>query len=168
MVVVLLAILISLSYPLYQQHLVDRSIRNTAHLVQGDLRLAQQTAVGRAGSGSAVEMCFLLTGSTLDGYQLYPVEFTDRVNRSGTQVGGIIKVANAGNEFRAGLTVTFEAGLTRACLIDGTRLAVAFSGDGAAIFSDVDSQKDITVSSGGRSRRISVIGITGRATVMEP
>jgi len=169
-VVVLLAILIAISFPLYQRNIVHRSIRNTAHLIQGDLRLAQQMAVARAGSGSAVEMCFRLTGSTLDGYQVYPVEFnpTDRVNRTGNQVGAIIKVANAGREFRAGLTVTFETGLTRACLIDAARLAVAFSGEGAAIFSDADPAKDISLSSGGSTRRVTVVGITGRATVVEP
>jgi len=167
-VVVLLAMLIAISFPLYQRNIVHRSIRNTAHLIQGDLRLAQQMAVARAGSGPAVEMCFLVTGSRLDGYQVYPIEFTDRVNRTGSQVGGTIKAASAGGEFRAGLTVLFETGLTRACLIDASRLAVAFSGEGATIFSDADPAKDISLSSGGSTRRVTVVGITGRATVVEP
>lgn len=168
LVVVLLGILVAVSFPVYQRQVVHRSMRNAAHLIQGDLRLAQQTAVARAGSGPAVEMCFLVTGSTLDGYDVYPIEFTDRLNRAGSQVGGTMKVARAGRHFRAGLTVTFEAGLIRACLADPGRVAVAFSGDGAAMLSDADPAKDITLSAGGQTRRVTVIGITGRATVVEP
>jgi type II secretory pathway pseudopilin PulG len=168
-VVAVLAILVALSVPLYQEHILHRSLRNAAHLIQGDLRLAQQTAVARAGSGPAVEMCFRTTGTTLDGYDVYTLQFTDPLNPgAGTSLGATIKAASAGGQFRSGLSIAFEAGLARPCFIDATRMAVAFSGGGDAIFADTDPVKDISVSSGGLTRRVTLVGVTGRVTVVEP
>ncbi len=160
-VVVLVAILVGLAVPRYQDYLTDRSLQNTAHLIQGALRLAQQTAVAKAGSGPRVEMCF-----RTNGFDIYSVEYVgDPISRAGAQMGPTLKVANAGQEFRSGISVTVDATAADACLIDPSRQAIVFSSTGAPTSFDDASSKDISLSWNGRTYRVTIAPSTGRVTV---
>lgn len=154
-----LAILVGVSYPLYAS-VSERALQNAAHLIQGDLRLAQQTAVARAASGPRVEFCM-----RNNGYDIYAVDFIDSLERTGAAAGGNIKVANAGEEYRAGIVVTIDPTATDPCLTDSTRRAIAFSGAGTPISFDDPSAKVITLTFKGGTRRVAIDPATGVATV---
>ena len=155
----MLAILVGVSYPLYAS-VSERALQNAAHLIQGDLRLAQQTAVARAASGPRVEFCM-----RNNGYDIYAVDFIDSLERTGAAAGGNIKVANAGEEYRAGIVVTIDPTATDPCLTDSTRRAIAFSGAGTPISFDDPSAKVITLTFKGGTRRVAIDPATGVATV---
>lgn len=157
---VVLAIIVSLAMPQYRGYLADRSLQNAAHLIQGDLRLAQQEAVARAGSGSRVEMCF-----RSNGFDLYAVDYQDGIGRTGAQVGETIKVANAGTEYASGITVTVDTTASDPCLADASRQAIVFSSGGTPISFDDSSPKDISLALDGRTYRVTIAPSTGRATV---
>jgi len=160
LVLVLMAIITSLALPRYRGYLADRSLQNAAHLIQGDLRLAQQEAVARAGSGSRVEMCF-----RSNGFNLYAVDYQDSIGRTGAQIGEAIKVANAGAEYASGITVTVDATASDPCLVDASRQAIVFSSGGTPISFDDSSSKDISLALNGRTYRVTIAPSSGRATV---
>lgn len=159
----LMGVLLSLSVPLFLGFVADRGVLNAAYLIQGDLRLAQQTATARAGSGPRVEMC--LRGN---GYDIYPVDYTgDPIDRTGGQVGQIIKSANAGGEYRSGIAVTVSAAFTDPCLLDSRRRAIALSSAGVPLLGagDDTSAKVIVLTLNGRAYRVTITPTTGRAGV---
>jgi type II secretory pathway pseudopilin PulG len=162
LVVALLGMMATLSLARYQSYLTDRSLQNAAYLLQADLRLAQQAAVDRAGSGPRVEMCF-----RKDGYDIYAVDYQDPMARAmdNLRQGATIKVANARAEYAAGITVAVDATATAACFPDARRLALAFSSSGAPLYFSPPSAKVITATSNGRAFRVTIEPNTGRATV---
>jgi prepilin-type N-terminal cleavage/methylation domain-containing protein len=162
-VVGLVAIALALAVPLYRGYLSDRALQNAAYLIQSDLRLGQQAAISRAGNGPSVEMCF---GPT--GYQVYAVDYTDIVNRTGAAVGSTIKAATAGHAWQSGIAIVPDAGAVDPCLRDGSLSAIVFSGAGIPISFDDTSAKDITLTLNGESRRVRITATTGRACVDDP
>ncbi|MDR7521127.1 MAG: GspH/FimT family pseudopilin [Armatimonadota bacterium] len=160
--VALLAVLVGLSVPLYLGYLADRSLQNAAHLIQADLRLAQQTAVSRAGRGPRVEVCF-----RQNGYDIYAVDYVDPIEQdpAQVQVGATIKVANAGQEYAAGINVAVPPAVSGPCQIDATRRAVIFAGSGAPQSLSGGAPQAVTLTLGGRSYRVAIAPMTGRVTV---
>ncbi|MDR7518768.1 MAG: GspH/FimT family pseudopilin [Armatimonadota bacterium] len=160
--VVVLAVLVGLSVPLYLGYLADRSLQHAAHLIQADLRLAQQAAVSRAGSGPRVEVCF-----RQNGYDIYAVDYVDPVEQNPAQVrvGATIKVANAGQEYAAGINVAVPPAAAGPCQIDAARRAVIFAGSGAPQSLGGASPQAVTLTLGGRSYRVTIAPMTGRLTV---
>jgi len=157
------AIGLALALPLYRGYLADRALQNAAYLIQADLRLAQQSGVSRAGNGPRVEMCFAPTG-----YQIYAVDYTDLVNRTGAAVGSTIKTATAGQAWRSGILVTPEATATDPCLTNAGLRAIVFSSAGTPISFDDASAKDIALTLNGETRRVRITPTTGRACVDDP
>lgn len=164
LVVGLVAIILGVAVPLYRGYLADRALQNAAHLIQGDLRLTQQAAVSRAGSGPEVEMCFSSTG-----YEVYAVNYVNAVDRTGAQpASATLKTAVAGEEYRAGISVSPAVTATDSCLrypSDATRRAIVFSGAGAPISFGTAAPQDISLTLNGRTRRVTVAPNTGRVTV---
>jgi prepilin-type N-terminal cleavage/methylation domain-containing protein len=165
LVVAIAALLTAIGAPLFLGYLADRALQNAGHLIQADLRLAQQLAISRSGSGPRVEMCF-----RADGYDIYAVDFADPLLRTGAVRSATVKAASASaagqtRDYPAGITVSVDATATVPCLLDPSRGAIAFSGAGRPIsFADA-SPKDITLGLRGRTYRVTVAPITGRATV---
>jgi prepilin-type N-terminal cleavage/methylation domain-containing protein len=157
--VVITAVLVGLSVPLYRGYLTDRALQNAAHLIQADLRLAQQTAVARSGSGPRVEVCF-----RNGGYDVYAVDYTDPMNPSpgSTQIGATVKAAGAAQEFAAGMVISVSPPPGAACANGSSGPVVAFSGAGSPISG---AQQTVTLAWRGRSYRVIVEAVTGRATV---
>ncbi len=159
--VAIAGLVVGLALPLYRGYLADRSVQNAAHLVQGDIRLAQQAAIARAGSGPRVEMCF-----RSDGYEIYAVNYEgDPVRRTGAVEGPTLKVATAGGEYPAGVTMVLPDTATDPCLRDASRRALVFSGAGTPVSFDDDAPKDVTLTFRGRTRHVR-IAPTGRVTVV--
>jgi type II secretory pathway pseudopilin PulG len=147
--------------PFYRGYLADRSLQNAAHLLQSDIRFAQQAAIARAGSGPQVELCF-----RQDGYDIYAVTFDgDPLQRTGAVPGPTLKVVNAGGEYPSEVRMVPETTATDPCLRDGTRRALVFSGAGMPVSFDDTSTKDVTLTLRGRTYRVR-IAPTGRATVV--
>lgn len=158
----LLALLAGLSVPLYLNFQTDRALQNASHLIQGDLRLAQQSAVSKAGSGPRVEMCFRNDGS---GYEVYVINYEDAVNRTGDQVGPTLKAANAGQEYRSGITVAITPSPAASCTSPFSGEAIAFSGAGTPVNGSGDApQQTITLTLSGRTYRVVIAPGTGRVT----
>lgn len=156
----------ALAVPRYLGYLADRSLQNAAHLIQADLRLAQQTAVSRAGSGPRAEVCFRTAGTP--GYDVYAVDFTDSLARTGAQLGRTVKVANAGQEYSAGITVTITPAPNATCTSGVDGQPVAFSGAGTPIVGQNPAPaQTITLSLRGRSYRVVIAETTGRIMVLK-
>jgi prepilin-type N-terminal cleavage/methylation domain len=163
--IVLLSILVALAVPRYLGYLADRSLQNAAHLIQADLRLTQQTAIARAGSGPRAEACFRTTGTP--GYDVYAVDFTDNLARTGERLGPTVKAANAGQEYPAGITVTITPAPSAACASGVEGQPVAFSGAGTPIVgANPAPTQTVTLSLRGRSYRVVITETTGRTMVM--
>jgi type II secretory pathway pseudopilin PulG len=161
--VLVVATTLALAVPLYRSYLADRALQNAAYLIQEDLRLAQQAAISRAGNGPRVEMCF---GPT--GYEIYAVDYSDIVNRTGAQVGSTLKAATAGEAWRSGIAIAPDATATDPCLSGAALGAIVFSGAGIPISFDDVSAKDITLTLNGQTRRVRITPTTGRACVDDP
>lgn len=159
----LVGIGLALAVPLYRGLLSDRALQNAAYLIQGDLRLAQQGAISRAGNGPRVEMCFDPTG-----YSIYAVDFTDIVNRTGTSLGPTLRTAGAGKAWRLGITVTPDVTATDPCLTNAALGAIVFSSAGVPMSFDDASAKNVTLTLNGRTRRVRITPTTGRACVDDP
>jgi prepilin-type N-terminal cleavage/methylation domain-containing protein len=163
LVVGVVAIGLALAVPLYRGYLSDRALQNAAYLIQSDLRLGQQAAISRAGNGPRVEMCFAPTG-----YEVYAVDYTDVVNRTGAAVGVTLKSATAGKAWRAGIAITPDASAVDPCLADAALSGIVFSGAGVPISFDDASAKSIILALNGESRRVRITPTTGRACVDDP
>lgn len=157
----LLAVLLGLAAPRYAGYLADRSLQNAAHLLQADLRLAQQAAISRAGSGPRVEMC-LRAG----GYDAYAVNYQDPIARTGAQLGTMLKAANAGQEYRAGITMRVEPAPGVACTDPFSGVPVVFSGSGTPMLgANPAPQQTVVLEWRGRAYRVTIVPRTGRVTV---
>jgi hypothetical protein len=159
--VVLVALMLALAVPSYLGFVADRTLRSAAHLIQGDLRLAQQTAIARAGSGPRVEFCV-----HAGGYEVYPVNYDDAVARIGATVGAVIKRAAAGHEFHGGITITIVPTPPDACAAPFNGRAILFSGAGTPVAAGAQAPvQTITLTYRGRQYRVVVAPSTGRITV---
>lgn len=158
-----LAALLGISVPLYRALMADRALGNAAHLIQGDLRLAQQAAVSRSGSGPRVEMCLRSTG-----YEVYAVDYQSELSRDPglTSKGDVLKSAHAGDEYRMGIAISASASVPCTAYQDGQ--AVVFSSAGAPLGSDstpLQAAMTLTLTLDGRSYQVVVAPTTGRITV---
>lgn len=159
-VVAVIGVLLGLAVPRYQGYLADRALQNAAYLIQADLRLAQQSAMARAGAGPRVEICFAPTG-----YDIYTVDYTSPVDRTGAQVGRVIKVVPAGQAYRSGIAITIDPTATDACLRDASLQAIVFASGGAPISFDDPTRKVMTLTLNGRVNRLTTYPETGRVIV---
>lgn len=153
----LIGIILALSWG-WQGSLTTRRVQNAAYLLQGDLRLTQQTAVSDAGAGPQAELCF-----RSNGYDIYAINYLDPVGRTSPVAGGIVKSVNAGGEYAKGLTFTPDGTATYACTADATRNAIVYLASGAPKFPDT-STHSITVALGGRTTLVNIQPTTGLAT----
>lgn len=161
----LTAIVLGLAMPQYLGYLARRELQNAAFLIQGDLRLAQQTAIAQSGEGPRVEICFRQDSQ---GYEVYRVAFRSAAARDPSDVlrGPTVKAAAAGQEYRSGIEVALPSGGIR-CLGDednAARTALAFSGSGAPLPDD-GVQRQVRLSLRGQSVFVDVEPGTGLATV---
>jgi len=154
----LIGIVVSLAWG-WQGSVTKRNIQNAAYLIEGDLRLAQQTAVATSGQGPQAELCLRSTG-----YDIYTVLYQDPVGRTLPAAGSIIKSVNAGHEYANGIQVTPDASATYACTADGTRKAIVYLASGAPEFPDTNTHS-IAIALRGLSAHITIQPTTGLATV---
>jgi len=158
---VLVALMLALAVPSYLGFVADRTLQGAAHLIQGDLRLAQQTAIARAGSGPRVEFC-LHAG----GYEVYPVNYDDTVARTGATAGAVIKRAAMGHELRGGIALTITPTPPDACAAPFSGQAILFSGAGTPVAAGAQAPtQTITLTYRGRIYRVVIAPSTGRITV---
>ncbi|MDQ7858242.1 MAG: GspH/FimT family pseudopilin [Armatimonadota bacterium] len=159
--VVLVAVMLALAVPSYLGFVADRTLQTAAHLIQADLRFAQQTAIARAGSGPRVEFC-LHAG----GYQVYPVNYDDAVARTGATAGAVIKRAAVGHELQGGIVITITPTPPDACAAPFSGQAILFSGAGTPVAAGAQAPvQTITLTYRGRQYRVVVAPSTGRITV---
>lgn len=165
----LVGIGLALSVPLFRGFLSERALQNAAYLIQGDLRLAQQAAVSRAGSSYRVEMCF-----SPAGYEIYAVDYANIVERNPATLvlGPTLKAATAGQAWRSGIAIAPDATAIDPCMSDAALNAIKLSGAGvcwpAPGSCDDASAKNINLTLNGRSRRVRITPTTGRACVDDP
>ena len=155
-----IAILLAVALPRYRGYMADRALQNAAYLIQADLRLAQQAAVARAGAGPRVEVCF-----SPQGYDIYAVDYTAPVDRTGAQVGSTLKVTAAGAAYRAGITFSIDPTATDACLRNGSLQTIVFSSAGIPVSFDTATRKVMTLTLNGRVNRLTIYPNTGRVIV---
>lgn len=158
-----LAVLLGISIPLYRTLMADRALGNAAHLIQGDLRLAQQAATSRSGSGPRVEMCLRSSG-----YEVYPIDYVSELDRdpNQTQVGTVLKSAGAGDDYRLGIAVSASTAVSCTAHQDGQ--AVVFSSAGAPLdggLTPMQVTQTLTLTLEGRSYKVMIAPVTGRVTV---
>lgn len=159
--VVLVAVMLALAVPSYLGFVADRTLQGAAHLIQADLRLAQQTAIARAGSGPRVEFC-LHAG----GYDVYPVNYDDAVARTGATTGAVIKRAVRGHELHGGIVIAIAPTPSDACGAPFSGQAILFSGAGTPIVAGAQApMQTLTLTYRGRQYRVVVAPSTGRITV---
>ncbi len=161
--VAVVALVLGLAVPRYVGYLTRRQLQNAAFLVQGDLRLAQQTAIAQSGDGPRVEVCL-----RPDGYDIYRVAFRSPADRDPTDVvsGATVKVANVGGEYRDGIAVVLLPG-GAPCLIapnDESRVALGFSGSGA-LYPGGGVRRSVRLTLHGQALFVDVEPGTGLATV---
>ena len=154
----LIGILLVLSWG-WQGSITRRRVQNAAYLLEGDLRLTQQTAVSTGGNGPQAELCL-----RSDGYDIYTVVYSDPVGRATPVSGAKIKSVNAGQEYANGIQLTPDATATYACTADGTRKAMVYLASGTPEFPDSNSHT-ITVTLRGQTRIVTMQPTTGLATV---
>jgi type II secretory pathway pseudopilin PulG len=154
----ILGIIVVMSWG-WQGSVTRRRVQNAAYLLEGDLRLTQQTAVSTAGNGPQAELCL-----RANGYDVYTTVYQDPVSRATRVTGAKVKTVNAGQEYANGVQVTPDATATYACTADGTRSALVYLASGAPEFPD-SNPHTITVTLRGQSRTITVQPTTGLAAV---
>lgn len=166
------AVVLGLAVPLYLGYLARRELQNAAFLLQGDLRLAQQTAIAQSGDGPRVEVCFLpgdASSGTNPRYEVYKVLFTSEADRTDAAEGPLIKAARAGGEYRVGVAMTLEpAGTT--CLASETGTAIGFAGSGAALaagMSPISTRQSVRIEYRGRALYVDLEPGSGLATVRQ-
>ncbi len=165
-VVTLTALILGLAVPLYRGHLADRALKNAAFLLQGDFRLAQNVAISAAGASPVVEVCFADDNS---GYQIYTVDYVDQLARDDTDLtrGRTVKVATRGGNYDQGIAVAVEPSAVQVSLLGPAtcnRALVLGSSGRPESFADA-SAKTITLSLRGRTYRVLIQPVTGRAAV---
>jgi type II secretory pathway pseudopilin PulG len=160
--VMLVGLALGMAVPSYLGFLADRTLQGAAHLMQGDLRLAQQTAIARAGSGPRVEFC-LHAG----GYDVYPVNYDDAVARTGATAGAVFKRAVVGSDYHAGIVMSVAPPLSDACQeASFGGQAITFSGAGTPLAGGVQAPaRTITLTYRNRTYRVIIAPSTGRITV---
>ncbi len=157
--IALLGIIITLSWG-WQGSVTRRRVQNASYLLEGDLRLTQQTAVTTAGNGPQAELCL-----RSNGYDIYTVVYQDPVNRMTPVAGGIVKTVNQGQEYANGIQITPDSSTaTNACTANATRSAIVFLASGAPKFGDTTSHT-FAVALRGQSLNITIQPTTGLATV---
>jgi type II secretory pathway pseudopilin PulG len=156
--IALIGVVVVLSWG-WQGSVTRRRVHNAAYLLEGDLRLAQQTAVSTSGNGPQAELCL-----RSNGYDVYTVVYQDPVGRATPVSGAKIKTVNAGQEYANGIQITPDATATYACIADTTRKALVFLASGAPEFPDSNGHT-ITVTLGGQTRTVTIQPTTGRVTV---
>ena len=154
----IIGIILALSWG-WQGSITQRRIQNAAYLLEGDLRLTQQTAISTSGSGPQAELCL-----RNDGYDVYTVVYQDPIGRSSPAAGPKVKTVNAGQEFANGIHIAPDASATYACTADGTRKALVYQGSGSPEFPD-SNPHTVTVTLGGQTRTVTIQPATGLATV---
>ena len=156
--IALIGILLVLSWG-WQGSVTRRRVQNAAYLLEGDLRLTQQTAVSTGGNGPQAELCL-----RSNGYDIYTVVYQDPVGRTMPVSGAKVKAANAGQEYANGIQITPDGTATYACTADGTRKALVYLASGAPEFPDSNSHT-VTVMLKGQTRSLTIQPTTGLATV---
>lgn len=156
--IVLIGIVVALSWG-WQGSVTRRRVQNAAYLLEGDLRLTQQTAVSTGGNGPRAELCLRSSG-----YDIYTVVYQDPIGRATPVSGTKVKAVNAGQEYANGIQITPDASATYACTVDGTRKAIVYQASGAPGFPDSNSHT-ITVTLRGQTRNLTIQPTTGLATV---
>ena len=156
--IALISIVLALSWG-WQGSVTRRRVQNAAYLLEGDLRLTQQTAISTGGNGPQAELCLRSTG-----YDIYTVVYQDAVGRATPVAGGKTKAVNAGQEYATGVQITPDNTATYACTADGTRNALVYLASGAPRFPDSNSHT-ITVTFRGQTRTVTIQPATGLATV---
>jgi type II secretory pathway pseudopilin PulG len=154
----IIGIILTLSWG-WQGSITRRRVQNAAYLLEGDLRLTQQTAISTSGNGPQAELCL-----RNDGYDVYTVVYQDPVGRSSPVAGARVKAVNAGQEFANGIQITPDASATYACTADNSRKAVVYQGSGSPEFPD-SNPHTVTVTLGGQTRTVTIQPATGLATV---
>ncbi len=154
----LIGIVILLSWG-WQGSITRRRVQNAAYLLEGDLRLTQQTAVSTGGNGPQAELCL-----RSDGYDIYTVIYQDPVGRATSVSGAKVKSVNAGQEYANGIQITPDATATYACTASGTRKALVYLASGAPELPDSNAHT-VTVTLRGQTRTVTIQPTTGRATV---
>jgi type II secretory pathway pseudopilin PulG len=154
----ILGIILALSWG-WQGSITRRRVQNAAYLLEGDLRLTQQTAISTSGNGPQAELC-LRSG----GYDIYTVVYQDPVGRSTPVSGGKVKTVNAGQEYASGIQIAPDATATYACTADNARKALVYQGSGSPAFPD-SNPHTVTLTLGGQTRTVTIQPTTGVATV---
>jgi type II secretory pathway pseudopilin PulG len=154
----LIGILLTLSWG-WQGSVTRRRVQNAAYLLEGDLRLTQQTAVSTGGNGPQAELCL-----RPNGYDIYTVVYQNPVARATVLAGAKVKTVNAGQEYANGITITPGANATYTCTVDNTRKALVYLASGSPAFPDSNAHT-ITVQLQGQSRTITIQPNTGLAAV---
>src|SRR5262249_35926395 len=126
----LIGLLVGLSWG-WQGSVTRRRVQNAAYLLEGDLRLTQQTALSTGGNGPQAELCLRSTG-----YDIYTVVYQDPVGRATVLAGAKVKTVNAGQEYASGVTISPDNSATYACTADGTRKALVYLASGSPKFPD--------------------------------
>lgn len=143
----------------WQGSITRQRVQNAAYLLEGDLRLTQQTAVSTGGNGPQAELCL-----RSDGYDIYTVIYQDPVGRATPASGAKVKTVNAGQEYASGIQITPDATATYACTASGTRKALVYFASGAPELPDSNAHT-VTVTLRGQTRTVTIQPTTGRATV---
>jgi type II secretory pathway pseudopilin PulG len=154
----IIGIILALSWG-WEGSITRRRVQNAAYLLEGDLRLTQQTALSTSGNGPQAELCL-----RNDGYDVYTVVYQDPIGRSSPVAGGKVKTVNAGQEFANGVQIAPDASATYACTADATRKALVYQGSGSPEFPD-SNPHTVTVTLGGQTRTVTIQPATGLATV---
>ena len=156
--IAIIGIVVTLSWG-WQGSVTQRRVQNASYLLEGDLRLTQQTAVTTSGNGPQAELCL-----RSNGYDIYTVVYQDPVARTTPAAGGIVKKVNQGQEYANGIQMTPDGAATYSCTADGTRQAIVYLASGAPKFPDTNTHS-IQVTIGSQSRTITIQPTTGLATV---
>jgi type II secretory pathway pseudopilin PulG len=156
--IALIGIILTLSWG-WQGSITRRRVQNAAYLLEGDLRLTQQTAVSQSGNGPQAELCL-----RANGYDIYTTAYQDPVARATPVAGAKVKAVNAGQEYASGVQYAPDNTATYACTADSTRNALVYLASGAPEFPDSNAHT-ITVMLRGQSRTVTVQPTTGLAAV---
>jgi type II secretory pathway pseudopilin PulG len=143
----------------WQGSVTRRRVINAAYLLEGDLRLTQQTAVSTSGRGPQAELCL-----RNDGYDIYTVVYQDPIGRTTPVAGTKVKSVTAGQDYANGVQLAPDNTATYTCTADATRKALVFLASGAPEFPDTNAHT-VSVTLGGQSRTVTIQATTGLATV---
>lgn len=154
----LMGIVLTLAWG-WQGSMTRRRVINAAYLLEGDLRLTQQTAVSTSGNGPQAELCL-----RSNGYDIYTVVYQDPIGRTTPAAGAKVKSVTAGQDYASGVSFTPDGTATYTCTADNTLKALVFLASGAPELPDTNPHT-VSVALRGQSRTVTIQATTGLATV---